>query len=71
MFDAGLLSMQYDGDAVRLVISRDLSAYDLGNDESASRLKLISDKPIILPHDKKDWPDPQALEFHYNRIFKP
>lgn len=71
LFDAGLFTMEYVGTDIRLVVSRELSRYELGGAQSASRLSLVNGQSVALPEDDRARPDPDALEFHRARIFRP
>jgi putative restriction endonuclease len=62
-FDEGLISVS---GSYAVLVSKQLSA----NNNIPSHMQTISGRGIIGPAEQKLWPDPDALHWHQQKIFR-
>ncbi len=69
-FDAGLFTLVYEGDQVRIKTSSLLTDSLILVKDRATSLPLREGLPIYLPRDGRNWPNPDHLRFHQHSVFR-
>lgn len=70
LFDAGLVSIRWSGEALDLVVSPNLDARMIEAPERGTRIELVTGAPLILPADRAKWPSPQLVRYHQAQVFQ-
>ncbi|WP_412030544.1 HNH endonuclease [Deinococcus yunweiensis] len=70
LFDAGLFTLGYDGDHLRVRVSSDLRHLDLAPNGGAFSLNLNDGQVVHLPENVVSRPDPASLAYHQTMVFR-
>jgi len=69
LFDAGLFTIQYQAAVPTILVSPRLERTMITSPDDRFRLDLHDGLPVLLPEDRRAWPNAEQLRFHRERIF--
>ncbi len=70
LFDQGLISARWSGDALELARSPHLDPSMVESSDRGTIIRIQDGAPLILPSDRKDWPSADQIRYHQREVFK-
>ena len=70
LFDAGLITVRWTDDQLRLATSPLLSPDMIQSVDRGTNLRLDPGMPLILPGNRSLWPSPEQVRYHQHEVFQ-